>query len=615
MSEHEPDFEALLRFLAESRGFDFTAYKRTSPGRRVRKRMGEVGIQAFAEYQDYLEVHPDEFAHLFDTILINVTSFFRDRAEWEFLRAQVLQPLAEAVPQHEAVRIWSAGCASGEEAYTVAMLMADVLGADQFRQRVRIYATDVDEAALARARAGSYSAHEMESVPEDLLHKYFESSGSLYVFRSDLRRSLIFGRHDLVQDAPISRLDLLICRNTLMYFTAEIQNRVLARLHYALNPGGRLFLGKAEMLLTHADLFTPLDVRHRIFAKVPKTTLRDRLGVLAAAGQDGGVELPVGDSYLLSALDALPVAHLLVDPSGVLISASECAQTWFGVNPKDLGRPLSDLEISYRPVELRSLIEQGQQKGSAVNATNVERRTGNGDLRYYDVEVTPIKNGDQIEATSVVFSDVTRYHELQGELERSRQELETAYEELQSTNEELETTNEELQSTIEELETTNEELQSSNEELETMNEEMESTNAELQTMNDDLRRRTDEIDRINLFLNSVMGSLRLGVIVVNRALQVEMWNQRCEDLWGVRGEEAIGKALSNLDIGLPLPETLELVRGSLNSGEAREASIEAINRRGRAIRIRMIANRLMLPSGGGDGVILLLEQVEDATAS
>lgn len=209
----DPAFEELLLYLKRTRGFDFTGYKRTSLKRRIDKRMEVVGVAGPAEYTDYLEVHPDEFVRLFDTILINVTGFFRDPLAWEFVGGEVIPRILGNKKAGETVRIWSAGCASGEEAYTAAILFAETLGPDAFRERVKIYGTDVDMDALNQARLGTYAAKDVEEVPADLLERYFEKAGDRFMFRKELRRSVIFGRHDLMQDAPISRLDLLICRN------------------------------------------------------------------------------------------------------------------------------------------------------------------------------------------------------------------------------------------------------------------------------------------------------------------------------------------------------------------------------------------------------------------
>jgi len=243
VTQPDPHLEALLAYLREERGFDFTGYKRASLARRVSRRIGQVGVDGYAEYLDHLQVHPDEFTALFNTVLINVTGFFRDPAAWERLRTDVLPGLLADRNPAGPVRAWCAGCASGEEAYTLAMVLAEVLGVDRFRDHVKIYATDVDEEELAQARSGSYTVRQVAGVPPELLERYFEPDSDRYVFRRDLRRCLIFGRNDLVQDAPISRLDVLVCRNVLMYFTAETQQRILGRFHFALTERGVLFLG------------------------------------------------------------------------------------------------------------------------------------------------------------------------------------------------------------------------------------------------------------------------------------------------------------------------------------------------------------------------------------
>src|SRR4051794_34509723 len=251
----EGAFDELLRYLRESRGFDFTGYKPSTLRRRLQKRMDAVGADSFEAYCEFLEVQPDEFDVLFDTILINVTSFFRDPEAWDVIRAQVVPAILEGKADDAPIRIWSAGCASGEEAYSAAMLLAEALGEEAFQRRVKIYGTDADEDALDTARQALYDAAKLEEVPDELRLRYFERLGTRWCFRKDLRRSMIFGRNNLVRDAPISRVDLLLCRNTLMYFNSETQGQVLRRLHFALQPAGYLCLGKSEMLLTRRDLF------------------------------------------------------------------------------------------------------------------------------------------------------------------------------------------------------------------------------------------------------------------------------------------------------------------------------------------------------------------------
>src|SRR6188474_1466158 len=292
------EFDRLLDYLKRTRAFDFGAYKRASLMRRVEKRMQMVGIASFSDYTDYLEVHPEEFGQLFNAILINVTAFFRDESPWEYLREQIVPGMLDGARNHDPLRIWSAGCASGEEAYSLAMLLSEALGREQFRDRIKIYATDVDDQALNQARAASYSEKDLEAVPEPLRRKYFAPENDRYVFDKDLRRSVIFGRHDLIQDAPISRINLLVCRNSLMYFNTEAQSRILARFHFALGENGVLFLGKAEMLLSHTQLFAPNDLRQRIFRKVAKDNWRERMAIMSHASGDDSLASEFGKDSL-----------------------------------------------------------------------------------------------------------------------------------------------------------------------------------------------------------------------------------------------------------------------------------------------------------------------------
>jgi two-component system CheB/CheR fusion protein len=272
-----PEWTGLLEYLLNARGFDFHGYKSASLARRIRKRMEAVGLDRFAAYQEYLEVHPNEFATLFNVILINVTAFFRDPPAWEAVRTLALPQILGGKSPEEPIRAWSAGCATGEEAYTIAMILAEELGPDRFHDRVKIYATDVDEEALNTARQAAYPERQVEGVPPELRSKYFERLEGLYLFRKDLRQQVIFGRHDLINDAPISRIDLLTCRNTLMYLSAETQARVVARLHFALNDGGFLLLGRAETLMAPSQSFLPVDLKRRLSRKSSRGALRPLL--------------------------------------------------------------------------------------------------------------------------------------------------------------------------------------------------------------------------------------------------------------------------------------------------------------------------------------------------
>ena len=612
----DPTFERLLTYIKESRGFDFTGYKRASLIRRFQRRMQTVGAESYDEYMDRLQLEPDEFTGLFNTILINVTGFFRDPEAWAYLRTELL-PEIVASRGVRPIRVWSAGCASGEEAYSLAICLAEILGEPAFQQRVKIYATDVDEEALAHARTGSYTEAQLAALPDGLADKYFPVQGNQRVFAKELRRSVIFGRNDLVQDAPISHIDLLVCRNTLMYLDAETQARVLGRLHYALDPGGLLFLGKAELLLSHGRILTPVEGMRRFFRKTSGDPARERALVLGIGpggpGEEGGNDQRIREEALLSS----PAPQVVVNASGQLVLVNHRAETLFGLGARQVGQPFSDLELSSRPLELRPFLDQVLRERRTVWVREVEWARSGLESVWFDVQVVPLA-GDQRGALgwTVIFNDITGQRALQHELSLAHNQLETAYEELQSTNEELETTNEELQSTVEELETTNEELQSTNEELETMNEELQSMNDELGSSNSELRTRSGQVNDINDFMESILASLKVGVAAVDRDLKITAWNGPAQELWGVRPAEAMGEHLFNLDIGLPLDKVKKLLRSKLDGPRDEHSAVvvDAVNRRGRPIRVQITLSPLLQDADGHEvsGVILVMDELSDS---
>ncbi|MGH9009995.1 MAG: CheR family methyltransferase [Acidimicrobiia bacterium] len=594
-AQDQEDLERLLEYLKGNRGFDFSGYKRTSLVRRITVRMNAVGVGTFAEYLDFLQVDPEEFTALFDTILINVTGFFRDPAAWDVLTTEVVPRILDSKPAPDPIRVWSAGCASGEEAYTLAMVLAEVLGVEEMRERVKIYGTDVDEVALNMARHATYAPKAVDGVPEPLLERYFERLGANYIFRKDLRRTVIFGRHDLVHAAPISHIDLLACRNTLMYLNSETQARVLARLHFALAQHGILMLGKAEML-SHSHLFAPVDLKRRIFSKVMKDNLRDRLSAITEGGGYDPLEYPVSYRRIRElAADAVPSALVVVHTSGAVAMVNAAARSLFGLLGSDIGRPFQDLEISFRPAELRSAVERVQKEQRPVVLQQVPWLEGPDDIDCLDIHVVPVTDATGTGlGVALAFTDVSLPRRLQEELELSNRDLETAYEELQSTNEELETTNEELQST--------------NEELETMNAELHSTNEELQTINDELRMRTTELDELNDFLESMLLSQRAALVVADPDMRITVWNDHAAELWGIRTDEAPGQHFLNLDIGLPVEELRQPIKAVLAGDSDHETlELDATNRRGKDIQCRVSITPLVNRQREIRGMILLME--------
>ncbi|MEU0876446.1 PAS domain-containing protein [Nocardia brasiliensis] len=422
---------------------------------------------------------------------------------------------------------------------------------------------------------------------------------------------MIFGRHDITRDAPISRLDLLVCRNTLMYFNAEAQSQILDRFRFALRDGGFLFLGKAELLLSDGERFGVASMRQRIFRRMSGDVRPTQHAASARIDTELGAEAHgIVKKRQLSelALDAAPYGVLGLDADGRVSILNHQVRSQFALTSHDIGRPLSELEISYRPVELRSLIEQAKAERRTIRVSSAERKLGPDEVQYFEVHVQPLSASDGTDVGVVVnFIDTTMPTRLSLEVKVKREELETAYEELQSTNEELETTNEELQSSIEELETTNEELQSTNEELETTNEELQSGNEELETMNEEMRIRTDELDETRAFLEGVLSSVAACVVVLDDQLRVRSWNRGAEDMWGLRADEVQHQVFFTLDFGLPTQLLHESIQRCLKSAHRYgPVEIAAINRIGRTITCAVTCSPL---EGNPDGVVLLVEEV------
>ncbi|MGH4032148.1 CheR family methyltransferase [Actinomycetota bacterium Odt1-20B] len=609
-TESAQDLENLLEFIRDARGFDFTGYKRSTLTRRIRKRMAHVELEEYADYRDRLETDQDEFHELFNTILINVTSFFRDVDAWDLMQREIVPRIVDSGEADSEIRVWSAGCSSGEEAYSLAIMFAEALGIEECLKRVKIYATDVDEEALREGRAAQYPSRSLEALSPELRDRYFEQYGTSFSFRTDLRRRVIFGRHDITRDAPISRLDLLVCRNTLMYFNVEAQQQILDRFHFALRESGFLFLGKAEMLLNDGERFETISMRQRVFQRSPGASAsplqtpppRFRAGV-------GGEMQAVTRARELRdlILDTTPGASIALDTAGVVVMVNNEARAQFGLNPNDVGRPFQDLEISYRPTELRSLVDQATHERRTLRINGAVRQLSN-DVQYLDIVIQPVLSSSGMPvATNVTFSDVTMQTRLKEEVKKVREDLETAYEELQSTNEELETTNEELQSSIEELETTNEELQSTNEELETTNEELQSGNEELETMNDELRVRTSDLDETRAFLEGVVGSIAAGVVVLSADMTVRSWNRGAVDLWGLQPEEVLDESFFGLDFGLPTHALREVIDTCIRSGKrSGPVQVPSVNRIGRSIQCAVICSPF---DGHNGGVVLLMEDL------
>lgn len=553
--EEAAGFRRLLDKVKSEHRFDLHDYKSASLVRRVRARIAQVHAPDFDAYARLLDTDDSEATLLLDTILINVTGFFRDPEAWTALRQHVIPALADHAAGSGSLRIWSAGCSTGEEAYSLAILLAErapqLLGND-----VKIYATDVDADALTTARQGLYRLEQLKDLPEGYIGRYFSREGQLYRFRSELRRLCIFGRHNLVDDPPLGRMDLIVCRNVLIYFKTALQERLLPRFYYAIREDGFLFLGKSESLLARSPWFAPVEAKWRIFRRsrhAPVESMAPLLDRQRTRGRETSATEPVsGDLDLAAVMDALPTATMVIDAHDTVVLWNAAAEGLYGIRREQaVGHRFRDLDISYRAEGLRARIEDVRRGSSSARLNDVAFTGRGGQVIHVEVAIETLFDRGQRGVAGILVAavDITAQVSLKADFQRVSEEHEMASEDLQSANEELETTNEELQSTNEELETTNEELQSTNTELLT-------TVEELQAANTLLGDRTAELDRLALYHASVVESVREAVIVLDGALKVTTWNQAAERLWRVSARNAMGKSFMQLGLG-PVMKAVE----------------------------------------------------------
>jgi two-component system CheB/CheR fusion protein len=544
----ELSFHDLLQSIVDERGVDLRGYKRTSLQRRLHKRMAQVKAHDYGRYQQILRRDPDEITQLLNTILINVTDFFRDPAAWEFLRTQVLPDVLDPFHPGDSVRAWSAGCASGQEAYSLAICLAEYFGDRLADMDVKVYATDIDDDALAFARRGEYHVDQLKRLSPEQRERYFSGQGDVRRVSRDLRRLVIVGKSNAIHDTPISRISVLLCRNMLMYFDSATQLHVLKRFHYALQPNGVLFLGKAESLLLHSDLFTPLHAKWRIFKKVPSDDDTPRLPldlrISETARSRAQEELMILKEYFESVLETVGQSIVVLDNQNKVDAANPAtAKVWQLDGPLASGTPASESGIVKVCPDMMRRIDDARQRQTSVNFECKLERDGAESI--LSVRVRPVFGNDETLVGTIIYAeDVTPREHLQSTVAQ----LENTHKELQSANEELETTNEELQSTNEELETMNEELQSTNEELETTNEELQSLNEELETMNEELQVRTEEMDQLNARYVETLERMPFPVMLLNEQMKIEFWNTLAQKLFGFKAKPSVQLDLEQLPI-------------------------------------------------------------------
>jgi len=622
---NQSGLEKVVVLLRTRTGHDFSAYKKSTLYRRIERRMGLHQLDRIADYVHYLRENPQELDLLFKELLIGVTSFFRDPAVWEQLQTTVVPALLAAHPDGATLRLWSAGCSTGEEAYSLAIILREALEQVQspVRYAFQVFATDLDRDAIDRARAGSYPANISADCSAQRLEQFFVQDEHGYRVNKDIREMLIFATQNLVMDPPFTRLDLVVCRNLLIYLDAGLQKKLIPLFHYSLNPGGVLVLGNSETIGQHQELFTPLSGKTRIYQRrdVARGNTVELPSVFApapAAVRPPTEPSPLSAQSLQSLIEPLLLRHycpaaILTTEQGDLVYISgktgrylEPAAGKVDLNLFAMAR--DGLKTALGGVFHKAVREQAGITVKAVKVADTD------DGLLVDLTVQPLAEPVGLRGmVLIVFTEVhtapapsasavgdARQSELAQELMRSREELQTTREEMQTSQEELRSANEELQST-------NEELQSTNEELTTSKEEMQSMNEELQTVNHELQARVEALSRVSDDLTNLLNSTNIATLFLDNQLSVRRFTTEISSIFKLIPGD-LGRPISDLVSSLDYPGLIADSREVLRSLVFHEQ--QAATHDGRWFGVRIIPYRTQ--DNRIDGVVVTFVDISDA---
>jgi two-component system CheB/CheR fusion protein len=556
----------IATILRNKTGHDFHGYKPNTFLRRVQRRMQVVQAESIEDYVQVLRTHAEEPQNLFNDLLIGVTQFFRDRREFELLETQVIPKLFQGKTRSDNLRIWVLGCSTGEEAYSVGILLREYMAKLDTVPHVQIFATDIDGRALATARVGRYTEAIAKEVTPERLERWFVKEGNTYCVVKELREMCIFSQHSVIKDAPFSRLDMISCRNLLIYLNADLQDRVIPLFHFALRPGGYLFLGNSENISRHTRLFTPIDRGFRIFQRLettmrvlpdfPFTAVDRRPAEPTAPPRSRAAEISL-TRKAESIAERYAPAYVVTDENFDVLHFS--GRTGRYIEPAGGAATLNLLNLVHSDLrlDLRAALTKVAEENQIVQIDGLSMGT-NGKRLLVDLVVEPLKDQpDGAPGFVVVFKEGTApagvsASEVPGSpllrdehVQRLEAELRVTRERLQATIEELESTNEELKSSNEEYQSLNEELQSANEELETSKEELQSVNEELTTVNGELAHRVQELGRSNSDLKNLLESTQIATIFLDNELRVMNYTPAVTEIFHLV-ETDIGRPIAHI---------------------------------------------------------------------
>lgn len=628
--------EKIVILLRTQTGHDFSFYKKNTVYRRIERRMGIHQIEKIADYVRYLQENPHEIELLFKELLIGVTSFFRDPAAWEVLKTRAIPSILASRPSGGVLRAWVAGCSTGEEAYSLAIVFREVLAAlkPSGNFKLQIFATDLDKDAIEKARMGIYPPNIAADLSLERLKRFFEKDDRGYRITREIRETIVFAHHDVIMDPPFTKLDILVCRNLLIYMEQELQKKLFPLFHYSLNPGGMLFLGSAETLGSNAHLFEPLDSKARLFRHVSQS-VRSAPADFPASFAPSVHELPllpetgqqsaISGVNLQSLTDQLLLRHfappaVLTNDKGDIIYIS--GRTGKYLEPAAGKANLNVFAMAREGLryELGILFSRLlRQKGEIVR---MGLRVGtNGGSQIVDLTVKFIEKPDSLKGmVLIVFADAGKM--MPGDADGSVQpaddagagkvgsleeELRQAKDEILILREEMQTSQEELKSTNEEMQSANEELQSTNEELTTSKEEMQSLNEELQTVNQEQQSKVNDLSQANNDMKNLLNSTGIATLFLDDELNIRRFTNRTVSIIKLIATD-IGRPITDIVTDMHYPDLASDAREVLNSLVFSEKQVSASDGRWFTVRImpyRTQENRI-------DGLVITFNDISVA---
>jgi two-component system CheB/CheR fusion protein len=600
----EDQLERVLRLLLPACGVDFMHYKTPTIIRRLFRRMTLLRMVDAEAYISYLEQTPAEVINLYNDLLIHVTRFFREPESFSALAAEVL-PRLEIKPDVP-LRSWVAGCATGEEVYSLAILFHETLGDRLGEVRVQIFGTDVSETAVEYARHGLYPSSIAADVSPERLRQFFTSVDGGYLVTKALRDMCVFARQDLTRDPPFSRLDLICCRNVLIYMDTRLQKKLLTMFHYALKPEGVLLLGHAESIGYNSELFSLMDKKRRIFRKKPGAMLpATELDVAVPVRTDAAVR-PTSSNQAQARVILNEANRIVLEryaPPSVLVDhnfhvVQFNGQTGLYLEPSPGEPSFHILKLAREGLlhGLRTALQGARKTRKAARRSALRVRNGS-TWHDVDVEVVPVAQQNQTFYLVMFEKQKTSAKENKARkplrhagphanrIARLEEELAATREYLQSTIQEIEAANEELQSANEEILSSNEELQSTNEELDTAKEELQSTNEELNTVNDELHGRNEELTRINADLLNLLATVQIAIVIVSRDLRIRRFTPMAEKVFNLIPTD-IGRPLSQISPNIVSPELLTMIAEVIDSVTPVERTVKDNDGKAYSLRIR-----------------------------